>query len=502
MLPSVAVGSVVGAVGAALLAVLALRSPTTAIHVGAPAVLVGIAGWMFFSARYERTLAVLLLYLGLFDGFLKLKTGATLATLGRDVLLYAIAAGATVRLVLIRRPVRIPPLTLGVIFWVVLCLAQVLNPVVPSIAHGLASVRQHIEFVPLFFLGYAVMRSERRVMGLLALLLFAAAANGVVSLVQSHLTPAQLAAWGPGYAKEVFGTGSLTGGGRTFVDAAGVSIVRPPALGSDFGFGGIVAAMALPGALALAAAPSRFRRYMPLLGIGLLLAVVGLATSQARTAVVAAVIAVIAFLLLTVTSRRGLVTIVVAAILTVATYAGVTTLFGTVASGPNRYGSIAPTTVISTTISDRQATLSLIPTYLIDYPLGAGIGSAGPAGGSAVGGQADGAGLNAESEPNFLLIELGIPGLVAMLALTFCALKMGIALRRVAERRLQYALAALTAVLLALCCIWVVGATTANSPTSPFIWLSFGIIAYWYSEMRAGRVAVRPRRIRATLTTR
>ena len=496
----VAAASIAAAGAAGLLAVLAFQSTSTLIHVGAPAILAGVAIWMFFSEHYERSLAVLALYLGLLDGFLKLKTGSTIATLGRDVLLYAIAVGALVRLTLRRRPFQIPTLTLGVIAWVAICVAEVLNPVVPSISHAVAGVRQHIEFVPLFFLGYAVMRSERRLMGLFAVMLVVAAANGIVSLVQSHLTPAQLAAWGPGYANEVLGTATQVG--RTFVDTTtGVSHVRPPALGSDFGFGGLVAAMALPGALALAVAGGRYRRYIPLLVAGTVLAVVGLATSQSRTDLVSAAVAVLAFLLLTVTSRRGLVAVVVTAMLALVTYFGLTTLFGGVTSAANRYSDIAPTQVISTTISSRQSTLALIPTYAVDYPLGAGIGSSGPAGGSAVGGSVH-SGLDAESEPTFLIIELGVPGLVAMFALVFYAIRMGVGLRIAAERRLQVALAGLTAVLIALTAVWVVGADTANAPGAPFIWLALGTLAYWYREMRSGRVAVRSRRLRMSLASR
>src|ERR1700690_3443561 len=216
MVPTAAVVSVAGTVAAGLVAAFAFRSTSSLLHVAAPALLFGVAVWMFFSERYERTLAVLALYLGLFDGFLKLKTGSTVATLGRDVLLYSIASGAMVRLSLSRHRLRVPKLTPGVLVWVIICAAEVLNPVVPSFSHALAGVRQHIEFVPLFFLGYAVMRTERRLMGLFILLLIIAAANGVVGLIQSNLSPAALAAWGPGYAKEVYGLGLLTGGARTF----------------------------------------------------------------------------------------------------------------------------------------------------------------------------------------------------------------------------------------------------------------------------------------------
>jgi len=501
MLPSSLVGLLIGVAAATFLAAVALRSTRDVIHLGAPVLLCGVAAWMFFSERYEWTLAVLVVYLGLLDGFLKLSTGSTVATLGRDVLLYAIAGGAFVRVVLRRRPLESPPLMLGVIAWVVICLVQVLNPVVPSISHAFAGVRQHIEFVPLFFLGYAVMRSERRLMGLFWLLIIVAAVNGIVSLVQSSLTPAELAAWGPGYASEVFGTATQTG--RTFLDSAtGVTHVRPPALGSDFGFGGIVGAMALPGALAIAMAGGKSRRYIPFLGVCVVLAVVGVVTSQSRTAVLSAAIAVMAFLLLTVTSRRGLTAIVVAALLTLVTYFGLTTVFGGVTSGPNRYSSIAPTKVISTAVAARQGTVALIPTYLVDYPLGDGIGSVGPAGGSSVGGAVSSNGLDAESEPTFLIIELGIPGLLIMYALLLWGMRMGVSLRVLAERRLQVALAALAAVFIAVCVGCFVGANTANSPTSPFIWLALGTFAYWGSEMRRCRLATRSRRLRTTLAAR
>jgi hypothetical protein len=89
-----------------------------------------------------------------------------------------------------------------------------------------------------------------------------------------------------------------------------------------------------------------------------------------------------------------------------------------------------------------------------------------------------------------------------MFALMFSAIGMGVRLRKLADRRLQFALAAITAVLIAFVASWVVGIDTANAPTSPFMWLAFGTLAYWYGEMRAGRVPIRAQRIRATLAER
>lgn len=490
MLPAVAGASIAAAAAAGLLAVLALRSTSPIIHLAAPALLVPVAAWMFFSEHYERTLAVLALYLGLLDGFLKLKTGSTIATLGRDVLLYAIAGGAVVRVILSRRPVRVPKLAVGVVVWLVICAVQVLNPIVPSITHAAAGLRQHIEFVPLFFLGYAVMRSERRLMGLLALLLVVAAANGVVALVQSRLTLAQLASWGPGYAREVYGSASVTS--RLFAGTNGVLQIRPSALGSDFGFGGMVGVLAAPAVLALGSAWSRSRRGFVIAIVGAPLVVLAIITSQSRLAVVAAAVATVTYLLLTATTRKGAQTLAAAAVLGVLAYAAVPVVFPTAAQQANRYASIAPTQVIATTVSDRSLALSLLPHYALTYPLGAGIGENGPAASSAVGGSQIGTN-NAESEFNFLLLEVGLPGLIVLTALTAIVIRMGIRLRRTFDTRLQRSLMALVAANVGIGAAWIAAATTATSPTAPFFWFTAGTIVYW-SERAGGRHAGRARR--------
>ena len=82
--------------------------------------------------------------------------------------------------------------------------------------HSLAGVREHLEFVPLFFLTFAFVRSVKALRMLVILLAVIAAANGLASLVQFKESPQQFAAWAPGYAQRVLGTGSFSGGGRTF----------------------------------------------------------------------------------------------------------------------------------------------------------------------------------------------------------------------------------------------------------------------------------------------
>lgn len=482
ILPGVVVGSVAVAAVAIFLAAVALKSTSTAIHYGAPALLGGVAVWMFFSQRYEWTLAVLALYLGLFDGFLKLKTGSSIATLGRDVMLYAIAGGALVRLVIRRRAIHIPKLSVGVLVWVIICFAEVFNPVVPSITHALAGVRQHVEFVPLFFLGYAVMRSERRLLGLLMLLVVVAAANGIVAFIQSRLPLAQLASWGPGFATEIYGNAALAS--RTFADTTGVLHIRPPALGSDFGFGGAVGILAAPAVIALGSAWHRSRRAFVVAVIGAPFVVLAVVTSQARAAVVASVVAVIAYLFLTATTKKGAQTITTAAVLGAVAYAALPAVFPSAASAPNRYASIAPTKVISTEVAYRSGTLALVPRYMLEYPLGAGIGENGPAAASTVGGSVLAYSQNAESEFNFLALEVGIPGLLLLTGLTATVIGLGIRLRRIADTSLQRSLMAVVAATVGIGATWFVGIATASTPSSPFFWFSAGTIVYWFEHAR------------------
>ncbi len=466
-------------------------------HEAAPVLLAPFALWLFFSERYDVTLAILLLYLGLLDGFVKLASGSNIATLGRDVLLYSIVLGAVLRVVIRKTPLAVPPLTGFVLAWVAVCVVQVANPSGITLTHSLASLRQHLEFVPLFFLGYAVLRSERRLVGLLVLLLVVGSANGIVNLVQSQMAPAQLAKWGPGYAGLELGTSTRVA--RVFVTATYQLKVRPPGLGGTDGFGGFVALMALPAAIALLSSVRRGLKLGAFLLPATLFIIVGVVTSQTRLDIVGSVIALTAFLSLTLTSRRGAIGLVLILFVGLAGFVAVSQF---ASHNANRYSTIAPSQVVGTAVSARQGTLALVPKYLAAYPLGAGLGSVGPAGGSTIGGNAAAKRLNGESEITFLLVEAGIPGLLAMLALTIATVRTGIRLRLVADPTLQRCLMALTAVLIAFFAAWFIGPITSDSPASPFFWLTSGALAYWYGEVRAGRVNMRPRRVRASLARR
>jgi O-antigen ligase len=354
---------------------------------------------------------------------------------------------------------------------------QVLNPGAASWSHSVLSLRPHLEFVPLFFLGYQVMRSRRRLRVFLLLLLAVTAVNGVVGLVQFKQTPEQLARWGPGYETRIAGTGAVSG--RGFVDTHGVTHNRPFGLGSDMGFGGSLGALALPAALALLALTRRWA--LRLVAIALSLgAILAVATSEARVAVLGSVCAVVAFVLLAISSRNVMRPVVALAVGAALAYTVISTLASSAEPGAfDRYASIAPDRAANTAYEYRKATLARVPKYVVDVPLGAGLGSSGP-GASATGGTTAGASLDAESEPTFLLIETGVPGLLVMLGLMVRLLALAVRrIRWLPDGELRLLLAGVAAPLFAIFAMGAAGITTAATPISPYVWFAAGVFAWW-----------------------
>jgi hypothetical protein len=440
-----------------------------------------VSVWMLTNAKTHVTLAVLMVYLAVADGVIKNVSGSPNATLGRDLLLYAIAIGVLLRKSRRGEPFEAPPLTGWIIAFVAVVAVQLANPADESFSHSLASVRPHIEFVPLFFLGYTVMRSRKRIKAFLIILIAVTAINGVVGLIQFGLSPSQLASWGPGYAQKIEGTNGLSP--RGFVDSSGQSHTRPFALGSDEGFGGVMGLLAAPAAFAILslAGNRRLKIAVGLFSIGIALAVV---TSQARVAIVGAVLSIIAFMLLATSSRRvfrlagGFVLG-----LTIA-YVAISALTSSTNSHLfDRYSSISPDKVVNTSVSYRTDTFGKsLPKYLAKYPLGAGIGKVGPASNSA--GGSGGKGLNAESEPNYAVLELGIPGLLVLIGFQIRLMVLSIGVRRLKDLELRLLLAALAAPLFAVFAMGWVGITTATTPGSPYLWFVGGILSYWLIKLR------------------
>jgi hypothetical protein len=433
----------------------------------------GVAGWMFLSEREGLTLGVLALYLGLADGYFKLSTGSPQATLARDVLLYGICFGIAARALIRRQEMRLPPYAGVIVVYVLLVIVQLANPGTGGLGHALASLRPHIEFVPLFFLGYIAVRTKSRLRGLLVLLVVVGAVNGIVSYVQFTMTPDQLSAWGPGYAERIQGKGVS---GRTFYDNRHQERVRPFGLAADSGQGGFVGLLALPATIALVSvARGRWRWIALILGFAVTLAIV---TSQGRTIMIGAGVAVVGYTVLTVVARRLVPTLAGMAAVGLALLAATSFSSDNAGAGAfDRVGQIAPSRLLDTARQQRESSILVAPTYLGKYPFGAGLGSVGPA--AAVGREQE-RGLNGETEFNFLILELGIAGACVFLGLLAAVIRRTFRrLRAISDAELRALLAALAAPLLAMVVMFFGSTITAGSPGAPYFWGMSGVLAYW-----------------------
>jgi hypothetical protein len=140
------------------------------------------------------------------------------------------------------------------------------------------------------------------------------------------------------------------------------------------------------------------------------------------------------------------------------------------------YPSGQPTRV-SLSLRSANESFSTLPEYIRGFPFGAGLRSVGPAQRLVTNKNTEE--LDAENELNFLVIELGVPGLL-VLTLFFIRLLALVATRLRAERddELRLLLAAIAA-LLALPLTWIAGASTSTSLAAPYFCFAAGTLVYW-----------------------
>jgi O-antigen ligase len=327
------------------------------------------------------------------------------------------------------------------------------------------------------------MRSKLRFRQLFLILGVIALANGVVGAVQARLSPTQLAAWGPGY-RELASGGEGNGITARTYSVEGVAHVRPPALGSDAGFGGSIGARALPGLLALLAIGGRRRRWpIILLCMG---AVLGIATAGSRTAVVAGVVAVGSYAALSLfaglrLSRPLVGVLVVGAIVFVVGSLLISTDGAGIFHRQETLASLQ--TAQETGGSGKERSLSQIPRYLAIAPFGFGLGTTASV--SGFGGhqrlEIEGEKVEGGNAYSILVKEMGIPGLVLWLGLSINVLVLGMRrLRRVVDIELRTYFVALLAGFITLTIQGFSGPTLAVT-NGAFLWFVPGVVAYWFA---------------------
>ncbi len=446
--------------------------------------------WCLAEPRTDRTLAVFALYIGLLDAYLKLSTGIGEFAIIRDVILWTIAAGALWRAADRGDQLGLPPLGGLVLAFALIVLAGLFNPAAPGLLQGLAGVRGNLEFIPLFFLAYAFLRSKGQLKGLLLILAICASASGIASYVQSTLTPQQFAAWGPGYSDQILGKGQYATSGRTEADEVGNPVVRPFGLGTDAGAGAVAAVAGLPALLALLLmGTTRARIFLMFLAPGILL---GVATSGGRGAMIGVVISVGAFLAFAAVSRKALTGIFVVSVTALA-FSGVYTELVQNQGTSERNKTIAPSRLISSYKELRLGSLRLAPRYAVEAPLGLGVGSVGSAAFNSVlgsekageGSRSDELPRNSETQWNYLLIETGVIGLAIYLVLIGRLLaRAATGLRRISDIEIRVSLAALAAPLAALLVLGFSGTTSLL-----LVWPIAGVFSYWmFGDRRPSEV--------------
>ncbi len=440
---------------------------------GAVAIVVLIAG-----RRLEVKVAILGLYLLMLDGPVKLLAGGGHeATSGlRDILIVAVCLAPVLGLVVRRERVVLPPLSGWVVGWVALVLVEAFNPNTAGFLHALGGFRQLLEWVPFFFFGYALMRSKRMFRKAFLILGVAAAANGAIATYQTFLSPGQVAAWGPGYHNKIY---PVSGKGGRAYSSEGEGRVRPLGLGSDSGFGGGVGIIALPCTLALLAMWRGRRRWLiVLLNLGALVAII---TSLGRLQVVGAGLGVLAFVVLSAVGARRVSRPLAAVLGVIALAVPLGAVFvSTLRSGTfSRYESIG-----TSSTSYKSSAWEHVPHLISVAPFGVGLGSVGPVAG--LGGkvteQVEGRAANAETQWNFLVDEVGAPGLVLWVGLAFSVIMLAMRrLRRIPDVEMRIALAAVVAPLIALLLMGFSGPLSTSAALGPFYWFAAGVAAYWFA---------------------
>jgi hypothetical protein len=435
--------------------------------------------YLLVNPRLEVSVAILGFYLGCIDGPVKLLSGGGNTTsAARDVLILAVCLGALLRHFAKRERTGLPPLSVWVFGFVLLVLLEAFNPNTTGTLKILGGFRQQLEWIPFFFFGYLLIRSRRRLHRLFLVLAVIATANALVSAYQVRLTPHQLAAWGPGYSEKVLGTNGLSG--TTFA-SGGTGRVRPLALGSDIGFGGSVGVIALPCTLVLLATARPRRRWVfTLLSLAALLSV---GVSLSRTAVLGSVITLLSFAVLSLSTGRRVARPIAALIVILALAIPLSTLVTSTEGTAifSRYASIAGGQAASSASGYKSASLGQIPVAIANDPFGFGLGTAGAA--SSFGGRTtvtlEGHGFSSETEFNFVMNELGVPGLLLWISFSvYLGLLVIRRLTHVKDIEVRLALAAVFSVLSGLTVMGFAGAFTAGQ-AGAYFWFAAGIAAYW-----------------------
>jgi hypothetical protein len=151
-----------------------------------------------------------------------------------------------------------------------------------------------------------------------------------------------------------------------------------------------------------------------------------------------------------------------------------------------RYSSLGE---LSSSKNDGKVkSLETIPKVIEREPLGAGLGRSGGAagfGGVATSESLEKHSISSDTQYNFVVDELGLPGLILYVGLTLRLITLGLTgLKRIADVELRIYLAAMLATIVGFTLMGLAGPTMASSAYGPFFWFAAGTFGYWFITRR------------------
>jgi len=464
--------------GLAIAIAIAVPKPNLPLAIGG--ILVALfVGWLIATPRLDLAVTALVLFLGCLNGPLKLIANAGVLSSGlQDVLILAVVIGLIARTVVNRFPARLPPLSGWIVAWIILVVIEAFNPETHGVLKALAGWRQQLQWVPFFWFGYLLIRSPQRFRAMFWILGVVALLNAFASTGQTQLKPEQIASFGSGYNNRVYGKAS-----RKYV-SGGEAHVRPLGLGSDSGFSAAIGLVALPGMLSLIALARRsWERWAAIiLALGCL---AGVITGLGRLQVVGTAIAIGAFVGYALLGGRRLSKPILAllAVVTLAAPAGSLFVSSVGSNVFSRYTSIAPESVTGTATSYKTGLLAEIPKYIAAEPFGFGLGTAGAV--SGFGGKEkelyEGHNINAETQYNLLVKELGVFGIALWAGFLIRLIVLAAThMRRVVDPEIQLLLVGLCAPLVAVFFMALEGPVSTGVTGGLYLYFAGGAMAYWF----------------------
>lgn len=435
-----------------------------------------------------------LLYLTLLEGVLKqfAKGDSTLTLLVyplRDIMLWILFA----RAYLIEKPLTqnspqkgFHKVNILILFFVLWILAKLLF-LVPNSSNPmgiLIAIRPYLEWIPLFYLGYRYLNDQKTIIKMSFILLITTSINAVVAVVQYFLGPYWLASLSQGYSIFVFDNG------RSVAGSAGQALLRPPGLGNDMGFSGVLALISVPFLLYLYLNYSH--KHQPgaklVLFVFSVLIILGVISSTSRSMLlifIAEIFLLAIYLIFLNIKGRWNIALIIGIISL--------TFYFVAATSPillDRYQSISSPSTLWTTFSQKEGfrlnRVTNLPNLVLNYPLGTNVIGTGAASGFIS--NINGAPQNsetpfAENQFEYTLLDLGLPGLILWLSVHIACLAMIIKVYRKSAdhqvKNLSLGLIMFLALLYPIC--WIFGGLQGMIGAS--FWLVAGITANLYDNL-------------------